>query len=112
MILANTLRSASKLVSYDEGSAEETRRIRQRFLGTSGMNSVACLRVFAETRVTKVPVSSAGNQRSRPSVSSMMPNIIIALAIGLVVGFILGYGVRAVISYRRRLRARRRSYLF
>ena len=57
-------------------------------------------------------VSSAGNQHSRPGVCSMMVNITVALAIGLVVGFIPGYGVRALISYRRRLRAKRRSYLF
>src|SRR5438128_12016104 len=30
----------------------------------------------------------------------MIPEFIIALAIGLVTGFILGYGVRAIISYR------------
>src|SRR5215510_3054160 len=36
----------------------------------------------------------------------------IALAIGLVIGFILGYGVRAIVSYRRHRRARRRSHLF
>jgi len=42
----------------------------------------------------------------------MMPDLTIALAIGLVTGFVLGYGVRALISYRRHLRARRRSYLF
>jgi hypothetical protein len=38
----------------------------------------------------------------------MMPNILVALAIGLVIGFILGYGARALISYRRRRRARQR----
>src|SRR5262249_11796843 len=42
----------------------------------------------------------------------MMPDFTIALAIGLVIGFITGYGLRAIISYRRRRRARRRSYLF
>jgi hypothetical protein len=42
----------------------------------------------------------------------MMPDFTIALAIGLVIGFILGYGLRAIISYRRHRRARRRSYLF
>jgi len=42
----------------------------------------------------------------------MVPDFTIALAIGLVIGFILGYGLRAIISYRRRQRARRRSYLF
>jgi uncharacterized membrane protein (Fun14 family) len=40
-----------------------------------------------------------------------MANILVALAIGLVIGFILGYGARALISYRRHLRARERSYL-
>jgi len=32
----------------------------------------------------------------------MMPEFTIALAIGLVMGFVLGYGVRAIISYRHR----------
>jgi hypothetical protein len=35
----------------------------------------------------------------------MMPDFTIALAIGLVIGFILGYGLRAIISYRRYQRA-------
>jgi hypothetical protein len=39
---------------------------------------------------------------------SMTPGSEIALAIGLVVGFALGYGVRAFISYRRHQAARRR----
>ena len=34
-----------------------------------------------------------------------MPEFTIALAIGLLIGFILGYGVRAIISYRRHQRA-------
>ena len=42
---------------------------------------------------------------------SMTPGFEIALAIGLVVGFALGYSVRALISYRRHQAARRR-YLF
>jgi hypothetical protein len=42
----------------------------------------------------------------------MMPDFTIALAIGLVIGFILGYGVRAIISYRRRRRARRYRTFF
>jgi hypothetical protein len=42
----------------------------------------------------------------------MMPDFTIALAIGLVIGFILGYGVRAIISYRRHRHARRQSYRF
>src|SRR5262249_22286183 len=41
----------------------------------------------------------------------MMPDFTTALAIGFVIGFILGYGLRAIISYRRRGPARRRSYL-
>src|SRR6516225_547521 len=39
----------------------------------------------------------------------MVSDFTIALAIGLVIGFILGYGLRAIISYRRHRRARRRS---
>jgi hypothetical protein len=39
---------------------------------------------------------------------SMTPGFEIALAIGLVVGFALGYGARALISYRRHQAARRR----
>jgi hypothetical protein len=39
---------------------------------------------------------------------SMTPGFEIALAIGLVVGFALGYGIRALISYRRHQAARRR----
>jgi hypothetical protein len=38
----------------------------------------------------------------------MTPGFEIALAIGLIVGFALGYGVRALISYRRHQAARRR----
>jgi hypothetical protein len=39
---------------------------------------------------------------------SMTPGFEIALAIGLVGGFALGYGARALISYRRHQAARRR----
>jgi len=39
---------------------------------------------------------------------SMTPGFEITLAIDLVVGFALGYGVRALISYRRHQAARRR----
>ena len=39
---------------------------------------------------------------------SMTPGFEIALMIGLVIGFALGYGVRALISYRRHQAARRR----
>jgi hypothetical protein len=42
----------------------------------------------------------------------MVSDFTIALAIGLVIGFILGYGLRAIISYRRHRRARRRRFLF
>jgi hypothetical protein len=49
------------------------------------------------------------NQPSHRTLRYMMPDFTIALAIGLVIGFILGYGLRAIISYRRRQRARRRS---
>ena len=49
---------------------------------------------------------------SRWPLRSMMPDLTIALAIGLVIRFILGYGVRAIVSYQRRQRARRRSYLY
>ena len=41
-----------------------------------------------------------------------MPDFIIALAIGLLIGFILGYGVRAIISYRRHRHARRQIVPF
>jgi hypothetical protein len=41
----------------------------------------------------------------------MMPEFAISLLLVLAIGFILGYGVRAIISHRRRQRARRRSYL-
>src|ERR1700736_1574297 len=51
------------------------------------------------------------NPRDRP-LGYMMPDFTIALAIGLVIGFILGYGVRAIISYRRHRHARRQSYRF
>jgi hypothetical protein len=37
---------------------------------------------------------------------------ILALAVGILIGFMLGYGVRAFISYRRRHAARRRSLLW
>src|SRR5260221_14044302 len=42
----------------------------------------------------------------------MIPDFTIALAIGLVIRVILGYGLRAIISSPRHQRARRRSYLF
>jgi hypothetical protein len=43
---------------------------------------------------------------------NMMPEFTIPFVIGLATGFILGYGVRAIISYRRHQRVRRQSYLF
>src|SRR5205823_11612825 len=56
--------------------------------------------------------ASVRNQPSHRTLRYMVPDFTIALAIWLVIGFILGYGLRAIISYRRRQRARRRSYLF
>jgi hypothetical protein len=56
--------------------------------------------------------AGAGNQTSRSAVRLYVPDFTIALAIGLVIGFILGYGVRAIISYRRRRRARRHRTFF
>jgi hypothetical protein len=41
----------------------------------------------------------------------MTPFVEIIFAVGLSVGFPLGYGVRAFISYRRRQASRRRRYI-
>jgi NhaP-type Na+/H+ or K+/H+ antiporter len=59
-------------------------------------------------RIVGVPAPET-NPRDRP-LGYMMPDFTIALAIGVVIGFILGYGVRAIISYRRHRHARRQSY--
>ena len=56
-------------------------------------------------------VISAGSPETnfmRGRYGSMTPGFEIALAIGPIVGFALGYGVRALISYRRHQAARRR----
>jgi len=41
-----------------------------------------------------------------------MMQFTIPFVIGVATGSILGYGVRAIISYRRHQRTRRQSYLF
>src|SRR5215831_101534 len=51
------------------------------------------------------------NNRWRSSVRSVYRYMMPDFTIALVIGFVLGYGLRAIISYRRRRRARRRSYL-
>ena len=56
-------------------------------------------------------IISAGSPETnfmRGRYGSMTPGFEIALVIDLVVGFALGYGVRALISYRRHQAARRR----
>jgi hypothetical protein len=54
---------------------------------------------FPDLRIVGVPAPKT-NPRDR-ALGYMMPDFTIALAIGLVIGFILGYGVCAIISYRR-----------
>ena len=44
-------------------------------------------------------------------VRGMIASLVAIFAIGLLVGFVLGYGVRAFISYRRHQAARRRRYI-
>ena len=41
----------------------------------------------------------------------LIASLVAIFAIGLLVGFVLGYGVRAFISYRRHQAARRRRYI-
>ena len=56
----------------------------------------------------------AGRRRVGETTNGMkhVPAFTIPFVIGLATGFILGYGVRAIIPYRRHQRARRQSYLF
>jgi NhaP-type Na+/H+ or K+/H+ antiporter len=61
-------------------------------------------------RIVGVPAPET-NPQGR-ALGYIMLDFTIALAVGLIIGFILGYGVRAIISHRRHQRARRRSYLF
>jgi hypothetical protein len=68
-------------------------------------------RRFVREQIDDVNRRPETNPRDR-ALGYMMPDFTIALAIGLVIGFILGYGVRAIISYRRHRHARRQSYRF
>ena len=57
---------------------------------------------------TSISAGSPETNFMRGRYGSMTPGFEIALVIDLVVGFALGYGVRALISYRRHQAARRR----
>ena len=62
-----------------------------------------------------MPAASAGEDEWRYRIfrcelSYVMREFTIPVVIGLAIGFILGYGVRAIISHRRHQRARRQSF--